>query len=435
MQRFIVLGLGFGDEGKGATVDHIASSLYSSLAVRFNGGAQCVHNVVAGGKHHEFNQFGSNSLCEKTSTLFTHYAYFNPLVYFLEQKRLLDIGVERPFYLSHKTEITTPWHMALNRLKEVARGDGRHGSTGMGIGETATCGDNLIAEDLFTTTGYIFCEDLQTHFSKEAKKLLETIPEAIKTASAFEIEKIKELLSFNARDYWNRLKNLQTKNFKVVNDEEEKQLLQDNNLIFEGAQGVLLDQDYGFHPHTTWSKTTDENVWTLLSQHGLTFCPRVVGVLRSHHTRHGQGPFPSEIKDGCVLSELHNKTHYYAGAFRFGYFDAILARYAIEVNRGVDELAWTHLDWVGKAKDKKGPSAVSTVVESYVFANQYALQNLHVPKFRNLAAAIETADTLSKVVSVEFATIADLPSYYKSKGYPTFSEAHGPDRKDRVFKR
>ena len=111
-------------------------------------------------------------------------------------------------------------------------------------------------------------------------------------------------------------------------------------VVFEGAQGVLLDEWRGFHPHTTWSTCTFDNALTLLEG----YAGEVVrlGVLRSYMTRHGNGPLPTEVDLG--LEEPDNRTGPWQGAFRTGWADAVLGRYALACCGGVDGLAITHLD-------------------------------------------------------------------------------------------
>jgi adenylosuccinate synthase len=122
----------------------------------------------------------------------------------------------------------------------------------------------------------------------------------------------------------------------------------DGDLIFEGAQGVLLDEWYGFHPHTTWSTTTFANALGLLAESGVAADDAVrLGVVRTFTTRHGAGPLVTEDSAlASVLPEAHNGTGTWQGAFRFGHFDAVAQRYALAVCGGADALMVTHADRV-----------------------------------------------------------------------------------------
>ncbi|MGH3240728.1 MAG: adenylosuccinate synthetase, partial [Spirillospora sp.] len=122
------------------------------------------------------------------------------------------------------------------------------------------------------------------------------------------------------------------------------------NVVFEGAQGVLLDEWHGFHPYTTWSTTTFANAETLLEEAGASATR--LGVLRAYATRHGPGPFVTE--DPALTADLpdpHNTAGRWQGAFRVGHLDAVALRYALDVTGGVDGLAVTHLDVAGARPD------------------------------------------------------------------------------------
>ncbi|MFD6735908.1 adenylosuccinate synthetase, partial [Micromonospora aurantiaca] len=119
--------------------------------------------------------------------------------------------------------------------------------------------------------------------------------------------------------------------------------LREGTCVFEGAQGVLLDEWHGFHPYTTWSTTTFANAETLLAEAGMAGTAQRLGVLRTTTTRHGPGPLVTE--DAALpFTDRHNGTNPWQGRFRFGHFDAVAHRYALEVAGGVDGLALTHLD-------------------------------------------------------------------------------------------
>jgi adenylosuccinate synthase len=118
-------------------------------------------------------------------------------------------------------------------------------------------------------------------------------------------------------------------------------LLRRGPAVFEGAQGVLLDERFGFHPYTTWSRTTFANAAVLLAEAGTS--GRRLGVTRAYLTRHGPGPFVTE-DPSLDRPEPHNRHGRWQGAFRTGHLDAVALRYALEVCGGADELAVTHLD-------------------------------------------------------------------------------------------
>jgi len=118
-------------------------------------------------------------------------------------------------------------------------------------------------------------------------------------------------------------------------------LLAQGPVVFEGAQGVLLDEWRGFHPYTTWSTTMFDNAETLLRESGAAAIR--LGVTRTYQTRHGPGPFPTEDRT-LELPERHNTDGHWQGAFRAGHLDALALDYAAKVTGGVDAVALTHLD-------------------------------------------------------------------------------------------
>jgi adenylosuccinate synthase len=121
--------------------------------------------------------------------------------------------------------------------------------------------------------------------------------------------------------------------------------IEEDAIVFEGAQGVLLDESFGFHPHTTWSTTTFANADALLDEWRFSGDRTRIGVLRSHFTRHGPGPFATEDPAlRAMLPEPHNDERGWQGRFRVGPFDFVAAKYALNVVDRVDQIAMTHMD-------------------------------------------------------------------------------------------
>ena len=139
-KAILITDLGFGDAGKGGLVDHLTRVTGAHTVVRYNGGAQAGHNVITpDGRHHTFAQFGSGSLVPGTRTYVSRFMLLDPLAMLAEERALQGLGVRDALArtaIDRRALITTPFHVAANRIKEVARGDARHGSCGMGIGET-----------------------------------------------------------------------------------------------------------------------------------------------------------------------------------------------------------------------------------------------------------------------------------------------------------
>lgn len=351
-----VTDLTFGDAGKGVSVQRLVGELNSKLVLRCGGGAQCAHTVMSpGGATHTFSQFGSASFLG-AKTFYGPRAYFNPIIMSLEADKLDKKGVPNPkslFYVHEDCLVTTPYHRALNRLRELARKDNIHGSCGIGIGETARIAlespDIAIrVKDLLLPNGYlsIYYEDLNKLMWSEVKKLKGaldvTSPLIREEVETFKIEipKIIEKTK-KAIEGITILTKKDTHSFLCGFDQ----------IVAEGNQGVLLDENYGFHPYTTWSKTTSENVYALAAEYELPHEIKDYGVIRTFLTRHGPGPFPSENTALTEkFAEVHNTHNQWQRGFRFGYFDTSLINYAISVNKGIDGLIVTHCDWLNQAQ-------------------------------------------------------------------------------------
>ena len=337
----LVIGLGYGDEGKGGIIDYLTRKHEASLIVRFGGGAQAAHNVVlADGRHHTFAQMGSGTFAGARTHLSKH-MLVNPVFLRDETRHLRDLGIDNPYSLLtvHKEAlITNPFQVAANRLREMHRSGGRHGSCGMGIGETVAdfvaLGDGLRAGDL--TDPDIIQDKLK--ISQEFKRmqirpLLEGLPWTEDLDREWDIlNRSFGLLVDFYLDFAKRV--------TLVGDEFlEGALRSDKTIIFEGAQGVLLDQSFGWFPYVTRSTTTYANAIDLLKGHPATR----LGLLRTYSTRHGAGPFVTE--DASLGHyEAHNGWGQWQEKFRQGHFDFVAVDYALRAIGGVDGIVLTHLD-------------------------------------------------------------------------------------------
>jgi len=345
----VVIGLGFGDEGKGSTVDFLCREKNAKLVVRFNGGAQAAHNVVerdrdGTSRHHTFAQWGAGTLTG-ARTYLSRFMMVNPLFAFAEGKHLESVGVKDPLRLLTVDEdclITTPFHVAANRLAELARGDGRHGSCGMGIGETAF--DSV--SGLEGVRGYMLrLSGLGATLRRLQKRKLDqvmaldfdrTCPAATRELDVLTDPRFIDTCTDAYGEFAGRVQ---------MADESwlKEQLDAPGHIVFEGAQGVLLDENWGFHPHTTWSTCTFENARRLLQ--GRTPSTEYLGVLRCFATRHGAGPLPTESKEAARFAkDDHNSHAVWQGDFRAGFFDRVLAYYAAERVPEMTGIVLTHMD-------------------------------------------------------------------------------------------
>lgn len=353
MTAHLIVDLGFGDAGKGLLTDYLARQIETNLVVRYNGGAQAGHNVVTPqGLHHTFSQFGAASFLPQMRTFLSKYVVVHPAALLIEGDLLAQKGVFEPFSrlrISENALIITPFQQAANRIRELARGADRHGSCGVGVGETVADAEKSVrAGDLAKTD--ILREKLKALQEKKGAEV-----NAICKANAHNPAFINECALFEVSDIidlWiEAVERVNKLGLVVADDLLGEWLRQTPNVIFEGAQGVLLDEDFGFFPHVTRSRTTTQNAAEILAEFAPKMPTQRIGVLRSYAVRHGAGPLPSEdLSLNEILAE-HNMHNLWQGSPRYGCFDAMLARYALAATGGVDVLAITHMDVLLKLKE------------------------------------------------------------------------------------
>ena len=294
--------------------------------------------------------FGSASFLPGVTTHLSRFMIVSPPAMLAEAARLREIGVSDALErttISGDALVVTPYQRAANRLRELSRGDGRHGSCGMGIGETASDalrpgGDAVFVRDLLDPAG--LRRKLRLMRDRKLAELAEIIGRCRDNAAAgpelapFETDGIAECFA--------ELGAALVRQVRVVDAGFLKPLLdRPGCVIFEGAQGVLLDEARGFHPYTTWSKCTAENALSLLGDAGYDGRVTRLGLVRAYATRHGPGPFVTEDAAlTAALPDAHNVRDDWQRDFRVGWPDLPATRYAIAACGGIDALAVSCLD-------------------------------------------------------------------------------------------
>lgn len=340
---FIVVDLGFGDAGKGLITDYLVRRHRADLVVRFNGGAQAGHNVVTpDGRHHTFSQFGSGTFVPGVRTHLGREVVVHPTALAVEAQALARVGEHRAIErLSVHPDclVTTPFQQAHGRLLELARGDARHGSCGVGVGPTVA--DSIAHPELVVRFGELAhpTRALRERLQRERDHKLALWPHIAPEHD----REFRALKDANVLDRWLGAASAVASQVALLDD--EMALEQARCVVFEGAQGVLLDQDFGFHPYTTYSRCTPHAARALLEASRFEGPARCIGVLRSYAVRHGVGPLPTEADELVSgTTEHHNQHGPWQGAVRKGYFDVPLLRYALAASARVDALCITHLD-------------------------------------------------------------------------------------------
>lgn len=352
IQRAILcVDLSFGDTGKGTMIDALARTHSARLVVRFNGGAQAAHNVVTRDRrHHTFSQFGAATFVPGVETFLSRFVVTHPLAMLAEEEHLHAQGVPDAvarLSVDARALVITPFHQAANRLRELARGANRHGSCGVGVGETVS--DALTAPARALSFGELR-DPVQTRRKlRQAQHQKRDELRALCTLLRHEPAAQREIALLEDDDFVEDCEAAFTslvERVRVLDEAGAAALLgREGVLLFEGAQGVLLDEWRGFHPYTTWSTTTFDNAEAVLREAHYPGEVTRLGILRAYATRHGAGPFVTEDAAlAPLLPEPHNITTPWQQGFRRGHFDLVASRYALAACRGVDGLAITHLD-------------------------------------------------------------------------------------------
>lgn len=341
----ITVDLSYGDAGKGTTVEYLAATSESAVVIRHNGGSQAEHNIVTpDGQHHTFSQFGAASFLPDVPTHLSRDMLVNPLNMYLEAQHLIESGVSdiwERVTVDRFALIVTPYQQAGNRLRELVRGVNRHGSTGQGVSEMVL--DSMFYPEQVLRAGDLAERNLVERLEAIRRtKLAQMAALPVPTDTPeWEMLHDRSLPQLYAEEFaeWAKL-------VRIVPPDYLAELAQQyEHLVFEAAQGVLLDEKRGFHPHTTWSNTTPDNARRQLEDIRFAGDVTTLGIVRSYTTRHGDGPFVTEDRSlDDPLHEYFNGTGPWQGRFRIGHFDPLAHRYAISAIGGVDGLVVTGLD-------------------------------------------------------------------------------------------
>lgn len=321
MKARVVIGANFGDEGKGLIVDWLCSQ-GAGWVVRFNGGANAGHTVVApNGDRHVFRHFGAGTLVG-VPTYLSQFFVCNPILFFEELKQLRALGV-KPVVAAHpECLITTHVDMLINQHRERKRGARRHGSCGVGLHETQARSqvDSL----------KITLQDLWNNH-----RIQEQIEEVGTRWASFRVGK-----AFHAADTVEQFAECALAFAEYVHP---MGIAQAKDSVFEGAQGLLLSQDNAeYAPHLTHSYTGMHNVRKLCAQAGLE--PEITYVSRSYLTRHGMGRLPGEDTLLRYADDTNRETEW-QGPLRFAPLDVGLrTRMAKDAGGAPYQLAVTHCD-------------------------------------------------------------------------------------------
>jgi adenylosuccinate synthase len=336
-----VIGAQWGDEGKGKITDLLSKS--ADVVVRYQGGVNAGHTVVVQGQTFKLHLIPSGILYPDTECIIGCGTVIDPqvLIEELDQLEALNIST-RNLLISETAHVTMPYHRMIDQASEERRGTHKIGTTGRGIGPTYA--------DKSERTG-IRILDLM-----DPKGLQKQLRWTIEYKNVI-LEKLYNLPPLDAetviaqyREYAERLRpHVVDSSLKIYDAIQRRR-----NILFEGAQGTLLDLDHGTYPYVTSSNPVAGGA-CVGTGIGPTMIDRVIGVAKAYTTRVGEGPFPTEL-DGVVGEMLCDRGAEFGTTTgrkrRCGWFDAVIGRYAVRIN-GLDCLAITKLDVLDELEEIK----------------------------------------------------------------------------------
>ncbi len=333
MSGMVCLGVQWGDEGKGKIVDILSES--ADLVVRYAGGNNAGHTVLVDKEKYIFHLIPSGIIHKGKKCLLGNGVVIDPVAFIAEIKQLREQGVEigSNLMVSQSAHVIMPYHRILDGLQESKAKDRKIGTTGRGIGPCYVDKAGRIGIRIID----IFDVDRFRQLLKNNLEFKNSLLKNVYQHEDLELEPIlKEYLPLGQE-----IRRYITDGTKVVNDALDK----GQTVLFEGAQGALLDVDFGTYPYVTSSNT---GVSGVCSGAGVppTKIKRIIGVAKAYCTRVGEGPFPTELppEENQKLRELGGEFGATTGRpRRCGWFDLVSAKYAARIN-GLTELVITKLD-------------------------------------------------------------------------------------------
>jgi adenylosuccinate synthase len=318
----LLLGLQWGDEGKGKIVD-VLTSKYDIIA-RFQGGPNAGHTLEFDGIKHVLRTIPSGIFHKKSINIIGNGVVIDPVVFQKELEGLakFDIDIQSRLIISRKAHLILPTHRLLDAASEASKGKAKIGSTLKGIGPTYM--DKTGRNGL--RVGDIELEDFKDRYRALADKH-EAMIAFYNVDLEYDLQELEQ-------EFFESIEVLKTLQFIDSEEYLNKAMKEGKSILAEGAQGSLLDIDFGTYPFVTSSNTTAAGACT-----GLGIAPNrvkeVFGIFKAYTTRVGSGPFPTELfdKDGETMAKVGNEFGSVTGrARRCGWLDLVALKYAIQVN-------------------------------------------------------------------------------------------------------
>ncbi|EMR05542.1 Adenylosuccinate synthetase [Bhargavaea cecembensis DSE10] len=332
MPSVVVVGTQWGDEGKGKITDFLSEN--SEVISRYQGGNNAGHTIIFGGETYKLHLIPSGIFYKDKISVIGNGMVVDPKALVTELDGLHARGVETDnLRISNRAHVILPYHIKLDEVEELRKGDNKIGTTGKGIGPAYMDKAGRIGIRIADLLDKEVFEEKLTRNLKEKNRLLEKFYET----EGFKVEDILD----EYYEYGQKIAQYVTDTSKVLNDA----LDEGRRVLFEGAQGVMLDIDQGTYPFVTSSNPVAGGV-TIGAGVGPTKIDHVVGVCKAYTSRVGDGPFPTELFDetGDRIREVGKEYGTTTGRpRRIGWFDSVVVRHARRVS-GLTDLTVNSID-------------------------------------------------------------------------------------------
>ena len=419
----LLLGLQWGDEGKGKIVDVLTSN-YNIIA-RFQGGPNAGHTLVFNGMKHVLHTIPSGIFHEDAVNLVGNGVVIDPVIFKkeLDKLALQNVDYKKSLIISRKAHLILPTHRLLDAASEASKGKAKIGSTLKGIGPTYM--------DKTGRNG-IRVGDLELTNWKEKYRALANKHESMVSFYNVDLEYNLDELEFEFFEAVEVLKSL-----KFIDSEEYLHQAQRDgkSILAEGAQGSLLDIDFGTYPFVTSSNTTAAGACT-----GLGIAPNTIGevfgIFKAYTTRVGSGPFPTELfdEDGETMGRVGNEFGATTGrSRRCGWLDLVALRYACQVN-GVTQLMMMKADVLSGFKSLKVCTAYKYKGEIiHHFPYNVEAENIS-PIYTDFDGWAEDLTEMNNESTLPKSLNAYIDFLEKELQIPIKVVSVGPDRKQTIFR-
>jgi adenylosuccinate synthase len=419
----VLVGGQWGDEGKGKIIDLLSE--HADVVIRSQGGNNAGHTVVSAGREFRFHLIPSGILYPSTTCIIGNGVVLDPKVLLveLEQVQSRGISIDR-LIISDRAHVIMPWHPILDKLEEEQRGDDRLGTTWRGIGPAYA--------DKVRRIGFRAGDLLKPRF---LEKKIEFVLGKIKNPILQDLYHVDPLEAAAVleeyTEYGRRLERFIKDIFPIVQDSLDA----DQRILLEGAQGSMLDLDFGTYPYVTSSSPSAGGALT-----GSGIAPTRVnltaGVFKAYATRVGYGPMPTELTDalGLQIREVGREYGTTTGrARRVGWFDAVVGRYSVALN-DIRSVALTKLDVL----DELDPIRICVGYRSKGEVHRYPMSNIshlkhcepiyeEMPGWRSPTVDARKADDLPRAARRYVERLGELI------GAPVDIVSVGPERHQTVW--